>query len=196
MKRSLFKSSKGVAAIEAAILLPIFVALIVAAIEFYQFFRAQSLLDRVAYDIAYSLSMQRQVHNDGQCTVATNICVYEHIANDLYRPLDFSRHGRIIIAAYTGVQTEGSTATRWQPGNGWPVSFGNGSLSSSGTLLNALPTPRAGETVIVVQTLYQTSPLILTERMWRALRGSPVMQGQAALRPRHDELRTLGPRAP
>lgn len=190
------RNERGVAAIEAALVLPVFILFLIGAVELYQFFRAQSIVDRAAYEIAQSLSLQERITSQGPCTVATNLCVYERVAKQLFHPLDFDKYGRLEIAVYTSRQESDDAPVLWDRQPGWPASFGNASVRPSPAAFFPLQAVRPEETVLSVELAYDTSHLILTGRMREALTGSSTIVGRAFLRTRNDAFRSLEPGQP
>lgn len=188
--RHLAANTQGTAGLEAALLLPVFVFFIVGAIELYQHFRVKSLLDRAAYSVAHSVGTQRELYRDSpDCPVANDICVYGAVAADLFRPLNFQANGRLRITTY--VAQNGA----WQilPNSGWPADFGN-ALISTGNVgnTNDLPGPvDDGESVVVVEALYQSTPFALSSRFWEQLGGQSTLYSRAAFKPRYLDLHTL-----
>jgi len=189
----LWRNDSGIAAIEAALILPVFIFFIVGAVEIYQFFRAQSIVERGAYEIAQSLSLQKEVFNGAQCDASDNLCVYERVARHLLHPLDFDRHGRLELTVLTTSQKDEDSPVLWNVEPGWPVSFGNKGITGSPAASFPLTAERPEETVLAVELAYDTSHLILTGRMRQALTGSSTIVSRAYLRTRNDALRELKP---
>lgn len=187
----LWRNDSGIAAIEAALILPVFIFFIVGAVEIYQFFRAQSIVERAAYEIAQSLSLQKEVFNGSQCSKADNLCVYENVAGHLLHPLDFKQHARLELTLLTSSQEDENSELLWNVEAGWPVVFGKAGIHGSPAASFPLEPERPEETVLAVELAYDTSHLILTGRMRRALTGSSTIVSRAYLRTRNDALREL-----
>jgi hypothetical protein len=194
LNSSLLRSSRGSAALEAAIILPLFVFFLLGTIDLYLHFRAQSQVDRAASSVAHSLSMQREIFSEPDCTASNAICVYETLTADLYQPLNFSTNGRLRITVLVGVQNRNTSAVRWETGKGWPMDYGNTSIGPSrlGTT-EGLPPPRAGDTLILVEAVYKHEPFALSAGFWETLRGSLTLYSRAVARPRYGDLSTLEP---
>lgn len=192
----LLRNDSGIAAIEAALVLPVFIFFIVGAVEIYQFFRAQSIVERAAYEIAQSLSLQKEMFNGSQCSKADNLCVYENVAEQLMHPLDFKQHGRLRLTVLTSSQEDENSAVLWNVEPGWPVVFGNADDHGNPAASFPLEAERPEETVLAVELAYDTSHLILTGRMRQLLTGSSTLVGRAYLRTRNDALRELKPAQP
>lgn len=191
--RDMLRCSRGVAALEAAIILPIFIMFLLGAVEMYQQFRAQSQVDLVANNIANSLAMQQRVFNVPTSTAANAVQVYGPIAEDLFKPLDFA-DGRLSMAVLTAEPQEGSpSVVTWQLGDGWgPVFFGNSAVSHDrlGSLAG-LPEPQLGTSVIIVEALYKHTPSILSADFWSALTGERTMYSRAVVNPRFGDISTV-----
>lgn len=192
----LLRNDSGIAAIEAALILPLFIFFIVGAVEIYQFFRAQSIVERAAYEIAQSLSLQKEVFNGSQCSKADNLCVYENVAGHLLHPLDFKQHARLELTVLTSNQEEEASEVLWNVEEGWPVVFGKADVHRNPAASFPLEPERPEETVLAVELAYDTSHLILTGRMRQLLTGSSTIVSRAYLRTRNDALRELKPAQP
>ncbi len=191
---SLLRSPRGSAALEAAIILPLFVFFLLGTIDLYLHFRAQSQVDRAASSVAHSLSMQREIFSESDCTASNAICVYQTIAADLYQPLNFSAEGRLSITVQVGVEDKNTRAVRWATGEGWPVDYGNTSIGPSRLgSTDDLPAPRVGDTLILVEALYKHEPFALSSGFWKTLGGSLTLYSRAVARPRYGDLSTLEP---
>jgi hypothetical protein len=194
-KRSLLNDSRGLAALEAAIILPVFIMLIVGSIELYQFFRAKSIVERASIEIAQSLSLQHRITMDANCSLSGSVCVYEKVAGAVMQPLDFSHSGRLEIAVYTAKQESDDEPIVWAMEPGWPVSFGSRTLDTVPTTIPMDPA-RPEETVVAVTMAYDLSGLRLTGRLRKALTGSPLLTSRAYVRIRNDALHALEPVEP
>ena len=191
---SLLSSSRGSAALEAAIILPLFVFFVLGTVDLYLNYRAQSQVDRAASSIAHSLSMQQEIFSEPDCTASNAVCVYETIAADLYQPLNFARNGRLSISVQVAAEHQGSQEIRWETGNGWPVDYGNTSIGPSRVgSTDGLPAPRAGDTLILVEAMYQHEPFALSAGFWETVHGSMTLYSRAVARPRYGDLSTLEP---
>ncbi|RTZ45354.1 pilus assembly protein [Candidimonas sp. SYP-B2681] len=191
---SLLRSSRGSAALEAAIILPLFIFFLLGTIDLYLHFRAQSQVDRAASSVAHSLSMQREIFSEPDCAASNAICVYETIAADLYQPLRFSKDGRLTITVLVGGQDQHTSAVRWEAGDGWPVDYGNTSIGPARLgSADSLPPPRAGDTVILVEAMYRHEPFALSSGFWKTLGGDLTLYSRAVARPRYGDLSSLEP---
>lgn len=190
--RHLLQCSRGAAALEAAIILPIFVMFLLGAVEMYQQFRAQSQVDLVANNIANSLAMQQRVFSEPGSTAANAVQVYGPIAEDLFRPLSFS-DGRVRLAVLNAEPQAGSPSTiTWQVGDGWPVIQGNAAVTHSrfGSVAG-LPEPQVGASVVIVEALYKHTPFVLSADFWSALTGERTMYSRAVVNPRFGDVGTV-----
>lgn len=188
--RRLLNDSRGIAAIEAAIILPIFVVFIVGSVELYLFFRAKSIVERASIEIAQSLSLQHRITMDESCSLSGSVCVYDRVANTIMQPLEFQELGRLSIAVYTAKQESDDAPIVWVMESGWPVSFGSDPAGATPAAIPMEPA-RPEETVVSVTMSYDTSNLILTSRLRQILTGSTLMTSRAYVRIRNDVLHEL-----
>ena len=178
----LLKQDKGVAALETALILPVFILLLVGAVEIYQIFRAQSLVNKAAHEIAYSLSAQQAVGADGACMSTDSLCIYEAVAAQLLHPLDFPNHGVLSVALYTSRETPNGYIV-WEDERDWsPVIYGNARLLTRVPARGPFSPDRADESLLSVQLAYELAHLKLTRRLYSAVTGSSVIVGRSVLR--------------
>jgi len=198
--RRLWRSEKGVAGIEAALVIPLMVFIIVGTLELYQYFRAASILDRAAFTLADGVAMQRELFDGGTCNKSDNICTYGAIAQDLLTPLNFSANGWVIISAYAATEPQSGwnpPPVRWENGPEWTRDYsggGGGGGSAPASLLDpssGFPPANDGDTLIAVEIFYDFVPFAMSAAFWETLGGPRRMYSRAFYRPRFAELREL-----
>ncbi|NGM85861.1 hypothetical protein G5B35_00930 [Parapusillimonas sp. SGNA-6] len=188
---------RGVAALEAAIIMPVAIFLIFACVETYQYFRAAALLDRVAFTVANSVAMQHELFDRDQCTQSNDICVFDELAADLFQPLDYDQRGGLIISAYAATElTEGEATVSWEGAPQWQKVFkgtGPDVTEPVSRLAGAagFPAVKAGDTVIVAEAFYDHEPFVMSARFWKSLAGTTRLYSRFFFRPRFDDLREL-----
>lgn len=190
---------RGVAAIEAALLMPIAVFLVLSSVETYQYFRAEALLDRVVFTVANGVAMQQKLYDHNQCTKSDDICIYDTITKDLFEPLNYETHGGLIISAFVTTDIEmdadQNSTVSWQAVPKWTKSYkGSASMNepeSRITDTNIFPPPKAGDTLIVAEVFYEHEPYIMSSKFWASLGGIRHMYSRFVFRPRFDDLREL-----
>lgn len=187
---------RGVAALEAALLLPVAVFLLFACLELYQYYRAAALLDRVAFTVADGVAMQRQLFNHNQCGNSDDICVYGAMAQDLFQPLNYALNGGLIISAFAATDPDKNGNVTWKAQPEWHMTFkGSGSTlpdpSSQLTDKTSFPQAHVGDTIIVAEAFYDHEPFVMSSKMWAALAGTSHMYSRFFFRPRFDDLRVL-----
>lgn len=190
------RCQRGVAALEAALIMPVMIFLVFGCFEAYQFYRAAALLDRVAFTVASGVSMQRQLVDSGQCTKTDDICVYSTIAKDLFQPLDYAGRGGLAISAYAATTPAGTEPVAWKSQPEWRKVFTG---SAAGTLDTAskledksvFPPANVADTIIVVEVFYDHDPFVISSRFWASLAGTSHMYSRFFFRPRFDDLRAL-----
>lgn len=200
-----FKCDKGSAAIETAIILPVFIFLVLGTVDVYNNFRAQSIVDHAASSIAQSLALQKNIYIRNDCNQADAICVYQNIAKDIYRPLGFQENGCVRITVVEGKASESNTAPTpyfWAVGSGWPVRYPSSALCAkfgADGNFNDLPDNEwaiVGDALIVVEAWYQYQPFSLSAGFWKSV-GKQNLYSRSTTRPRYGSLVPLAiPPAP
>jgi len=201
-------AQRGVAALEAVIVLPLMVFIIIGGVEMYLYTRVAAIMDRVAFTLANSISIQQNglVNDTGACTSATNhLCVYETLIPLLMTPLDYADHGAVIVSVYaTNAPSNGNPPTTWKtisaPNNGWTKTFkGSGAPTPTSRITNAsLPTTlisrniQTADTIIVVEVFYEYTPFAMSGRFFGLLFNTH-QYSHAIIRPRYIDLCTLTP---
>ncbi|RLM22677.1 hypothetical protein BIY29_11850 [Brenneria alni] len=186
------RDSGGVMAVEAALILPVAVFLIFGALELYGYFRTSAVVERTAFMVANSLSMQRELNDSmgRECRLANDICTYRTIVSDLMTPLDYENHGGIIISLYT-TSLDDSGDTVWKPK--WQRLYkgsGNSPIPVS-KLAPPADFPQAasiGDTTIVVETFYDYVPFVIGSTFWQKLSGERQISSRVFYRPRFSTL--------
>lgn len=194
--RRLSRSQRGVAAVEAALLIPVLVFVIVGFIELYQYHRAVALLDRSAFTLASGISMQRDLYDRRDCSKTNNVCTYGAIAHRLMDPLDYAGNGQVAFSVYAAIETGGWRPTEtWKDRPEWRRLYkGSPGIPEAVSRLDTrdFPPPKRGDTIIVVEVFYDHEPFAMSSAFWEALGGERRMYSRAFYRPRFSEIRELG----
>ncbi|KAA8999456.1 pilus assembly protein [Affinibrenneria salicis] len=196
LTRRMGRDSRGMVAIEAALVIPLAVFFIIASWELYQYFRTASVVDRTAFMVANSLAMQRDLKDgDSQCTLANAVCTYNAIAADLMTPLDYKSRGGMVISLYEVETDEDGNNPVWKSSPQWQKIYRGGDnsrdLSSRLTPPEGFPDPATNDTVIAVEVVYHYSPFVMGAAFWQALGGEKQVSSRVFYRPRFSALRTL-----
>nr|WP_113865786.1 TadE/TadG family type IV pilus assembly protein [Brenneria salicis]NMN92763.1 Flp pilus assembly protein TadG [Brenneria salicis ATCC 15712 = DSM 30166]RBP63740.1 Flp pilus assembly protein TadG [Brenneria salicis ATCC 15712 = DSM 30166]RLM31025.1 hypothetical protein BHG07_07425 [Brenneria salicis ATCC 15712 = DSM 30166] len=190
-KNRLWHARRGAVAIEAALIIPLAVFIVIASMELYHYFRTASVVDRAAFTIANSLSMQRELNDNQQCRLANDICTYHTIAQDLMTPLDYRRYGGMVISLYA-TDTDSSGTAVWRTTPEWQRVYQGeqNSHSVAATLRppDNFPQPSANDSAIVVEVFYRYTPFMLTSAFWQELGGEQQLSARAFYRPRFNDL--------
>lgn len=197
--RRLWSCDDGIAGIEAALIIPLMVFIIVGTMELYHYFRAAAVLDRAAFTLADGVAMQRELFDGGPCDKSDHICTYGAVAQDLLTPLDFSRNGWVIITAFAATEpASGSNPppVTWKHAFEWQRIYAGGDTTGSqpGSMLDStegFPPANEDDTLIVVEVFYDFVPFALTSAFWETLGGPRRMYSRAFFRPRFADLREL-----
>lgn len=193
-------AQRGAVSIEAALVIPLMVFIIIGSFELYQYFRAASVLDRAAFTVANGVAMQRGLKDQGRCADTDDVCAYGAIMTDLMTPLNYRAHGRMVISLY--VAEDKGKGAAWKNAPQWRRSYAGGSyggaVTSRLTPPDGFPQPMtkpavAGEvdSVVVVETFLDFEPFAISAAFWQALGGKRLLESRAFYRPRFADLSTL-----
>ncbi|MFC3394471.1 TadE/TadG family type IV pilus assembly protein [Brenneria rubrifaciens] len=193
------RDSNGVAAVEAALIIPVAVFLIFGAWELYSYYRAAAVVERTAFLVANSLSMQRELKDGNQCSLADDVCTYNAIAQDLMTPLDYKNNGGLIISLYTA-KPDKRGALVWTSKEadkeGWRRIYrGSGNKRALVSLLAppaGFPQATIDDTTIVVEAFYHYTPFTIASTFWPKLGGERQIVSRVFYRPRFGALKVLG----
>ncbi|MDX5628484.1 MULTISPECIES: TadE/TadG family type IV pilus assembly protein [unclassified Brenneria] len=180
------RDNRGVVAVETALLIPIGVFVIIASWELYQYFRTASVVDRAAFMVANSLSMQRELYGSSDCTLANSVCTYNTLASDLLTPLDYNHNGGMVISLYKVTSDENGDSV-WSAC--WSEPYNH--VVSQLTPPAGFPTPAANDSVIAVEVFYNYTPFAISSALWQALGGEKRIVSEVFYRPRFSSLCVL-----
>ena len=192
------RGQRGIAAIEAALVLPLVAFTIVGFIELYQYFRAVTILDRASFTLANGLSVQRELFDMRQCDRSDDICTYGAITGDLLRPLDYAQRGQVIFSVYAANEPGRNGTVNWIQTPSWQRAYRPGTEGGSGSAVAAsrlqvaqFPPANQGDTIIAVELFYDHEPFVMSSAFWEALGGPRRVYSRAFFRPRFSDIRTL-----
>ena len=192
------RGQRGIAAIEAALVLPLVAFTIVGFIELYQYFRAVTILDRASFTLANGLSVQRELFDLRQCDRSDDICTYAAITGDLLRPLDYTQNGQVIFSVYAATEPGRNGAVTWVRTPAWQRAYRPGSggatglpLAASRLQISQFPPANQGDTIIAVELFYDHEPFVMSSAFWETLGGPRRVYSKAFFRPRFSDIRTL-----
>jgi len=194
------RAQQGVAAIEAALVLPIMVFFIVGIVELYQYYRADAIMTRASFSVADGLAMQPDLHAGGPCNLTDHVCTYGAIMPELMRPVDYAQGGTLQIRLFTTQEkTTGSgknitSQTVWKTSPEWGRTCNGAGTCSSFTGAyqgTDMPAPNKDDTILVVEVIQEYEPFMISSRFWQALGGKKTLKSTSFYRPRFDDLKTL-----
>lgn len=174
------RQQRGVAAIEAALVLPLMIFMLVAATELYNYLRTATLLSRTAYTVGQMFADAPKLETNTNCKQADVLCTSWTVALAVAQPSQFAEQGALHLAIYeadpgdTQQPLPKGTATQWlypshtrvfqqQTPSGPALNLGN---------FDDFPPAAAGEALIVVQAAVQYEPVLLARSHWQALVGA------------------------
>lgn len=187
--------NRGMVAIEAALIIPLTLFVIIGSWELYQYFRTASVADRTAFLVANSLAMQKTLYNTSDCTSANTLCTYNRIASDLMTPLDYSHHGSMVISLYQVTDTPDGTPPVWKSTPEWQTHYHGSALSTE--VVSHLhppagfPAPSHHDSLIAVEVSYRYTPFVIGHTFWQSLGGEKLITSTVFYRPRFNTLSTL-----
>ncbi len=196
----LWREQGGVAAIEAAIVLPIMIFFMLGITELYQYYRAHAIAERAAFSIADGIAMQPELYDGMPCDLTDHICTYGVIMADLMAPLDYVNDGKLQVRLFAATeQTTGSgnkktTETVWKSTPEWgKLCNGSGACSNFTNTYNGppLPAPNNDDTVLVVEVMQNYEPFVMSSKFWQSLGGTREITARTFYRPRFDDLKKL-----
>lgn len=180
---------RGVAALEFALITPVFLLLLFAMIEAYSYFRTVSIIDRLDYSIGNLVAQKALLVDNATGTDSNDIGIFWEVAPMLAAPLDFVGSGTVIISE---IKDAGSA----KPAISWkrtPAAWGQGDPSR---LTAAQPLPagfpfNASDSVVVVEVFYHFSPFNAALTFWPAAPKTITLYRRMYFRARFANLDTL-----
>jgi len=176
----LILSDRGSAAVEMAVIIPLFVIFMLATTELYMYVRTVSQVEHTAFTIADVVGQQTQIINS---TATDNPVNLGSIFNDailLAAPLDLAAHGAVVITSICDATTApcgkvaatqysmvaGTPQVYWTATSPWNGSGMTTSPELSGSLLPSTWPFRNGDSAIVVEVAYTYNPFPMTQSLW------------------------------
>lgn len=193
-------ADRGVAAIEAAIVLPLMIFFAMGVVELYQYFRTDAIMTRAAFSVADGISMQQDLYDGGPCDLSDHVCTYGALMPDLMRPVDYKHGGSLQIRLIkTQVITTGSgsnkkTETVWKTTPEWGKRCdGTGACQdySQEYTGNEIPAPNKNDTIVIVEVFQDYEPFVISSNYWKSLGGPRILRAASFYRPRFDDLSAL-----
>lgn len=186
---------RGVAGIEAAIVIPIMCLILLGFYETYAYVRAVALLERAAFSVADMMARQQSALIDCNTTDnALNLAVYMAAADKIVYPLSLSANGEVILS---GVDAPAGTAVvRWQRHSSFTIAASSilGEEGENATLPDAglTPSTTTGDTLLVAEIFYSYSPFAMSRGFMPSLPATVTISRQAYFHARTAALNTLG----
>lgn len=181
-------------------MLPLMFFIIVGGVELYMYTRVAAVMDRVAFTLANSFSMQQRLNVGGSCTSPDNICTYGTVVPTLLTPLAAKNAAAIVSVYATNTPQGGGGPTAWTaisaPNHGWTRTIYQGASAAAPTSrvsAASLPTAiisrnlRTADTVIVVELFYYYQPFAISGAFFNLL-ANPQRYSRVLIRPRYGDL--------
>lgn len=172
------RAQRGIAAIEAALILPLLAFIILAGVETYAYLRAAALTSRTGFAVASLLARTPALAEPEDCAAADSLCTLGAVAPALANPLPFTQRGAMGLWVFESFSDDPTT----QPGEPatWALpAIHTYSMPTTASLpitfpdLTTAPEARLGDVLIVVRTAYEYTPVLLAPAAWAAIVGSP-----------------------
>lgn len=195
LKHAILRAQQGAVAIEAAIILPLMVMLMLGMVEMYQYFRVIAVVDRAAFTVANSMAVQDEfiVNQLGACDKdPRKLCTYEYIMPQIMQPLAYKQG---TISFYNNQLADLSRSHQWVLQWQAQCSAASGACTAE-QITNPQPTtlnlnglqPLADEDdyLVVVTMQADYPPFALSGAFWSLLNKDITLVSTAYFRPRHN----------
>jgi hypothetical protein len=199
--RRVWRSDHGVAGIEAAVLLPLALLIMLGFTELYLYLRTVSAAERVAFTLADTIGQKASIADVNTTASANNIGTYWYAADVVARPLDFANRGEVIISsvcdtvsdnchtpdAIGKVGATGTPALLWQRRS--PNAGANSPNQDSRLTTSIAPAKWpffSGDSMIAVEVFYRFNPFLMTSAFWSGAPGTVVVYQVVYARPRRN----------
>ena len=152
---------KGIAAVEFALTLPIWVSLLLGAGDGCYFLMVNEKTDRIAYSVT-------DIVTQYQTITKANLNDILLAAGQLMKPFSFNTNGIVIVTSVFQPAT-GSPIVEWQYSGGGTLTKNSqiGTTGGAATLPNGL-TLNANDNVILSEVYYKFNPLFLSANLFNA----------------------------
>lgn len=198
---------RGVAALEAVVILPLMIFIIIGGMELYLYTRVIAVMDRVAFTLANSISIQTSVTGSGDCKSPNQLCTYGTIMPTLLTPLA-AQNAAVIISVHASNRPSSGAPTAWTNigplNHGWTRTVhqgGNVGAPTSRISASSLPAAiisnnvRTADTVIAVEIFYEYKPFAISSGFFKLLFNTQ-QYSHALIRPRYADLCWLADNPP
>jgi Flp pilus assembly protein TadG len=197
-------ADKGSAAVEMAVIIPLFVILMLATVELYMYVRAVSEVEHTAFTIADVLGQQTQIINSSATDNPVNLGSIWADAVVLAAPLSLATNGTVMITsicdattapcgkvAATNSMAAGTPQIYWRAQSPWNGSAITASAEQTGSLLPTTWPFRNGDSAIVVEVAYTYNPFPMTQALWPHTPGITTIYKRVYVRSRSSSPLTL-----
>lgn len=186
----LWPDTRGVAAVEIAVLMPLLLLMLFGCVELYGYFRASALVTRTAFTLADSLGQQTKVIDNTDASNAASLSAYWSGAITMASPLELSGRGAVIVTVIDDPTGNGKPHLSWQRKSPWSP----GALSQLGAGLLPAGYPfKPDDCVVAVEVFYTYKPFASTSVFWNAAPGNLTLYERAYYRLRFGNELVLSP---
>jgi len=155
------RTQKGVAAVEFALALPVWITMLLGASDGSYFLLVNEKTDRIAYSVTDIVSQYQTI-------TKANLNDIILAAGQLMQPFAFGAHGVVIVSSVFQPST-GSPVVEWQYSGGGTLTKTSkiGVTNGSAVLPNGL-TLNANDNVIISEVYYNFTPMFLSANLFNA----------------------------
>lgn len=179
--------------------------IIIGGVELYLYTRVIAIMDRVAFTLANSISIQTSLAGGNDtCTAPDHLCTYGAIMPTLLTPLA-AQNAAVIISVYATNRPSSGAPTAWtnisSPDHGWTRTVYQGAQAAApASRISAASLPAAiisnntqtADTLIAVEVFYEYKPFAVSGAFFKLL-FNPHQYSRALIRPRYADLCNLSP---
>jgi Flp pilus assembly protein TadG len=192
------RRSRGVAALEVVIIVPVMVFMLFGFTEVYLYLRAVSMVEHAAFALANSLGQMQNVIDQSGTTNANSLGSLWADANLLASPDTLTTNGNVIVTSVCdksssenncGLNVVGTASlTSGKPTICWQAEANSTStMKSQVTTSNVLPSTwpfYQGDAALVIEVFYRYTPFPMLSAFWPGAPGSTVLYRRVYARQR------------
>jgi len=192
------RRSRGVAALEVVIIVPVMMFMLFGFTEVYLYLRAVSMVEHAAFALANSLGQMQNVMDQSGTTNANSLGSLWADANLLASPDTLTANGNVIITSVCdksttenncGLNVVGTPSlTSGTPTICWQAEANSTStMKSKVTTSSVLPSTwpfYQGDAALVIEVFYRYNPFPLLSSFWPGAPGSTVLYRRVYARQR------------
>jgi Flp pilus assembly protein TadG len=192
------RRSRGAAALEVIIIVPVMVFMLFGFTEVYLYLRAVSMVEHSAFALANSLGQMQNVIDESGSSNANNLGSLWADANWLASPDTLTSNGNVIVTSICDKSSSGNNCgwnvigtqslSKGMPTICWQAEANSTSgMNSQVTTSSVLPSTwpfYQGDAALVIEVFYRYNPFPLVSAFWPGAPGSTVLYRRVYTRQR------------